>query len=54
MDEGCIDYKREIYACPHCKGEITDKERTIGRWYDQNDKEVCRVILDKISKGGLL
>ena len=32
MEENCIDYKAEIYRCPHCKGEITDEERRMGEW----------------------
>lgn len=32
MDENCIDYKAEIYRCPHCKGEIIDEERRMGGW----------------------
>lgn len=32
MDEGCIDYKLEIYKCPYCKGEILDEERRMGEW----------------------
>lgn len=32
FDESCVDYKREIYACPKCKGEITDEERRMGEW----------------------
>lgn len=32
LDEDCIDYEREMYACPHCKSEITDEERRMGEW----------------------
>lgn len=32
MDETCIDYKRELYICPHCDKEITDYERKYGEW----------------------
>lgn len=32
MDESCVDYKVEIYRCPHCRGEIIDEERRMGRW----------------------
>lgn len=32
MDEGCIDYKAEIYRCPHCLKEIIDEERRVGEW----------------------
>lgn len=32
MDETCVDYKTEAYRCPHCKEEITDKERKYGEW----------------------
>ncbi len=32
MDESCVDYAKELYICPHCKGEITDRERTKGKW----------------------
>lgn len=32
MDETCIDYKREIFACPKCTEEITDEERRMGEW----------------------
>ncbi len=32
MDEGCIDYKKEIYRCPHCQLEIQDRERQFGEW----------------------
>jgi len=32
MDEGCINYDKEIYECPHCKEEITDEERRMGYW----------------------
>lgn len=32
MDESCIDYEREIYRCPECKGEINDEERRMGEW----------------------
>lgn len=32
MDESCINYKLEIYQCPHCKGEISDEERRMGEW----------------------
>lgn len=32
MDESCIDYAAEKYACPSCSGEITDEERRMGEW----------------------
>lgn len=32
MDEKCINYDKEVYECPHCHGEITDKERQFGEW----------------------
>lgn len=32
MDESCIDFKAEIYRCPHCKKEILDEERRMGEW----------------------
>lgn len=32
LDESCIDYAKEIFACPTCKGEITDEERRMGEW----------------------
>lgn len=32
MLEDCIDYKTEIYRCPHCAQEITDEERRKGEW----------------------
>lgn len=32
MDESCIDYDKEIYVCPACKGEVTDEERRMGEW----------------------
>lgn len=32
LDENCIDYDRQIYACPSCYQEITDEERRLGRW----------------------
>lgn len=32
MDESCVNYKLEIYQCPHCKGEISDEERRMGDW----------------------
>lgn len=32
MDESCIDYKAEIYRCPYCLEEITDRERQFGEW----------------------
>ena len=36
MDEGCVDYKREEYVCPHCQGVITDEERLNGDWYNKD------------------
>lgn len=35
MTEECIDYKAEIYKCPHCDGEIMDEERRMGEWYNK-------------------
>lgn len=32
LGEDCIDYKQEIYKCPHCKTEITDECRRMGEW----------------------
>lgn len=32
LDETCLDYDREMYACPTCAGEITDEERRLGDW----------------------
>lgn len=32
MDERCIDYDAELYRCPFCEVEITDKERQFGEW----------------------
>lgn len=32
LDETCIDYEKERYKCPKCKGEITDEERRLGFW----------------------
>lgn len=32
LDESCIDYEREIYRCPKCKGEIDDENRRMGEW----------------------
>ena len=32
MDESCIDYERQMFACPFCHGEITDEERKWGFW----------------------
>lgn len=32
MDEKCVNYDLEIYQCPHCYAEITDKERHDGKW----------------------
>lgn len=32
MDEQCIDYKRQEYVCPLCRGEITNTERKYGEW----------------------
>ena len=32
MDEDCINYKLEIYQCPHCGGEITTEQRRMGEW----------------------
>lgn len=32
MGESCIDYQREMYACPKCKGEITFEEIRQGKW----------------------
>jgi len=32
MDENCIDYHKQEYICPHCKGEIVDEERRMGQW----------------------
>lgn len=39
MDESCIDYKAEIYRCPHCKGEIIDEERRMGEWIATSEGE---------------
>lgn len=39
MDETCIDYKKEIYKCPKCLGEITDEERNNGEWYNKDDEK---------------
>lgn len=39
MDESCIDYDQEIYKCPHCQGEITDEERTMGEWIATSEGE---------------
>lgn len=32
LDESCIDYAREMFACPSCHGEITDDQRRMGEW----------------------
>lgn len=32
MEENCIDYEREMYVCPRCRGEIIDEERRMGEW----------------------
>lgn len=32
LDESCIDYKAEIFRCPHCNKEITDEDRRMGEW----------------------
>lgn len=40
MEEDCIDYKAEIFRCPHCEGEITDEERRMGDW------KITRIIPD--------
>ncbi len=32
LDETCIDYQREEYVCPKCRGIITTEERKGGRW----------------------
>ncbi len=32
LDELCINYDRKIFQCPHCKGEISDEERRMGKW----------------------
>lgn len=32
LDEKCIDYEREIFACPKCQAEITNEERRLGDW----------------------
>lgn len=32
LDESTIDYKAEIFKCPHCIQEITDDERRDGEW----------------------
>ena len=32
LDESCIDYKKEKYICPKCKGEISDECRRMGEW----------------------
>lgn len=32
LDESCINYDREIYQCPFCKGEISDDQRRMGEW----------------------
>lgn len=32
MDETCVDYKAEMYRCPHCSKEILDEERRMGEW----------------------
>jgi phage terminase large subunit GpA-like protein len=36
LNEDCIDYKLEIYRCPHCREEITDEERRLGDWYNKD------------------
>ena len=32
MDEKCVDYQMELYVCPFCHKEITDRERREGFW----------------------
>ena len=32
FEENCVNYDKEIYECPHCKGEITDEQRRMGFW----------------------
>lgn len=32
MEENCIDYEKEMFVCPFCKGEITTPERQFGDW----------------------
>ncbi len=39
MDENCLDYKAEVYRCPKCKEEITDRERKYGEWSATSDGE---------------
>lgn len=39
MTEECVDYKQEVYKCPHCLNEITDEERRNGEWYDKDDRK---------------
>lgn len=39
IDETCVDYKVEIYRCPHCLKEITDEERRMGEWYNIYDEK---------------
>lgn len=36
MDESCIDYVGQRYACSKCKGDITREEIRMGEWYDKN------------------
>jgi hypothetical protein len=37
LDEQCVDYKAEVFRCPHCGGEITDENRRIGEWVKTAD-----------------
>ena len=32
LDESTIDYEKEQFICPKCKGDITDEERRLGDW----------------------
>ena len=39
MEENCINYKQELYICPHCDGEITAKHIKLGRWLATSEGE---------------